>query len=210
MDFAKVHNTQNCLLVMVEKMKLCIDTQCTAAALLTDLSKAFECINHKLLIAKLNSYRFHYNSLKLLYDYLLRRKQRVKINNTLSEWTNIESGVPQGSILGPMLSNIFINDIFYFMEDTDITNYANDNTPYTTHTDINIAIKTLDSNGNKILGPMLFNIFINDIFYFMEDTDITNYADDNTPYTTHTDLNIAIKTLILGFVRFYGCFIVEH
>ena len=49
-----------------------------------------------------------------------------------------------------MLFNIFINDIFYFMEDTDITNYADDNTPYTTHTDFNIAIKTLEGNGNKI------------------------------------------------------------
>ena len=76
--FRKGNNTENCLLVMVEKMKLCIDTQGTAAALLTDLSKAFDCINHKLLIAKLNTYGFYYNSLKVLYDYLLRRKQREK------------------------------------------------------------------------------------------------------------------------------------
>ena len=134
--FHKGHNTQNCLLVIVENMKLCIDNQGTTAALLTDLSKAFDCIKHKQLIAKLNSYELHYESLKLLYDYLLRRKQRAKINNSLSEWTNIESGIPQGSILGPMLFNILINDIFYFMDDVNITNYADDNTPYTSHTDV--------------------------------------------------------------------------
>ena len=73
--FRKGHNTQNCHMVMVENMKLFIHNQGKVAALLTDLLKAFPCIKHKILIAKLNSYGLHYDSLKLLYDYLLRRKQ---------------------------------------------------------------------------------------------------------------------------------------
>ena len=74
----------------------------------------------------------------------------MKINNSQSEWTNIESGIPQGSILGPMLINIFINDIFYFMDGVNITNYADDNTPYTSHTDVTVALKILEPNRNNI------------------------------------------------------------
>ena len=137
---------------MAENMRRCIDSKGTAAALLTDLSKAFDCINHKLLIAKLNTYGFGYNALKLIFDYLSRRRQRVKINDTLSKWSNIECGIPQGSILGPLLFNILINDIFYFMNNTKITNYADGNTPYICDKNFDIALNILESDGNTIFN----------------------------------------------------------
>ena len=68
--------------------------------LLTDLSKAFDCLVHDLLIAKLHAYGFDYLSLKLIYSYLTGRKQRVRVNAQFSEWNHLEFGVPQGSILG--------------------------------------------------------------------------------------------------------------
>ena len=150
--FRKGHSPQHCLLVMVKNMRRCIDSKRTAAALLTDLSKSFDCINHRLLIAKLNTYGFGYNALKLIFDYLSRRRQRVKINDTLSKWSNIACGVPQGSILGPLLFNIFINDILYFMNNTKITNYADDNTPYICDINIDIALNILESDGNTIFN----------------------------------------------------------
>ena len=82
----------------------------------------------------------------MIFDYLSRLRQRVKINDTLSKWLNIECGVPQGSIFGPLLFNIFINDIFYFMNNTKITNYANDNTPYICDKNIDIALRTGSKN----------------------------------------------------------------
>ena len=101
-------------------------------------------------------------SLKLLNNYLYNRKQRTKINSTFSEWVNIIFGVPQGSILGPLLFNIYINDIFLFKEETDITNYADDNTPFVCcsnetevinklkHEDAEIFIQWFKDNGLKL------------------------------------------------------------
>ena len=75
-----------------------------------DLSKAYDCVPHNLLIAKLEYYGVDKASLRLLLDYLTRRKQRTKIGSSFSSWCDINTGLSQGSILGPLLYNIFIND----------------------------------------------------------------------------------------------------
>ena len=98
--------------------------------LLTDLSKAFDCLRHDLIVAKLHAYGFSIESLRLINSYLTERKQKVKINNQFSSWMDISFGVPQGSILGPLLFNIFLCDMFLFCKDVDFASYADDNTPY--------------------------------------------------------------------------------
>ena len=96
-----------------------------------DLSKAFDTINHDLLIAKLHVYRFSEESLKLIKSYLTGRWQTAKLNTGFSKWTEILLWVPQGFILGPLLFNIYINDSFFSTENTNICIYVEDTTFYT-------------------------------------------------------------------------------
>ena len=99
-------------------------------AVFIDLSKAFDCLNHDLLIAKLDAYGFTRLALTYIRSYLRDRKQRVKMNGSYSEWRNINHGVPQGSVLGPLLFNIYINDLFISVSNSLICNYADDTTIY--------------------------------------------------------------------------------
>ena len=126
--FRKNHNSQYSLLKMVEVWKKNIDKGNEIAAILMGLSKAFDTINHSSLLAKLKAYGFSIASLKLMQSYLCNRFQRTSVNASLSEWKEIETEVPQGSILGPLLFNIFLNDLFYFINNGNLCNYTDDNT----------------------------------------------------------------------------------
>ena len=102
-----------------------------------DLSKVFDTITHDLLIAKLYAYGFNKESPKLLQSYLSTRWHRAKINNQFSSWKELIQGVPQGSVLAALFVNIYLNDLFYLAESTNVCNFPDDSTFYACDKDLN-------------------------------------------------------------------------
>ena len=109
-----------------------------------DLSKAFDCIPHGLLIAKLHAYGLSMDAIIFIYLYMKRRKQGVKINDSESLFKILLSGVPQGSILGPILFNIFIHDLLFFINEAKLANFADDNTIHAAKRDLNELLRLLE------------------------------------------------------------------
>ena len=117
-----------------------VDNKGNGGTILMDLSKAFDTINDALLIAKLHVYGFSKESLKLIKIHLTNKWKRTKLNTGFSKWTEILSGVQQGSVLGPLLFNVYINDLFFLNEKTNVCNYADDTTFYAYDSHLNHLI----------------------------------------------------------------------
>ena len=137
-------------MTMTGKWRQFLDKMGHEGALLTDLSTAFDCIDHELLIAKLHANGFDNDTLKFIYSYLKRKKRRIKINSSHSSFAEILFGVPQGSILGPLLFNAYICDLFYNIDDLDFARFADGNTPYSCLSDMISVVGQLKAGIDKI------------------------------------------------------------
>ena len=133
---------------VIEDWKRHVDSGKVVASLLMDLSKAFDCLPHKLLVAKMHAYGFDVLACTLMASYLTDRRQRIKYHGINSEWSVLNKGVPQGSVMGPILYNVFVNDLLYGTNE-DFYNYADDNT-------ISVAGFSMSAVSNRLSSNALF------------------------------------------------------
>ena len=173
--YRRHYSCQTILLKFVEDVKSALDGGNKMGTAFMDLSKAFDCLPHGRLIVKLHAYSFSMSACELLSNYLSNRQQCVKILNNRSTWRTLSKGVPQGSIHGPLLFNVFMNDMFLFMKNCNFYNYADDNFVSRSSPDVNvilsnlkndcqISLKWFDDNGMKA-NPSKFKFMIISLEY---------------------------------------------
>ena len=144
--FRKGYSCQSTFLNMIEHFKCAIDTGEYIACISMGISKALDCLPHCLTICKLHAYGLSRNACTLIGSYLYQRNQRVKIRNIKSEWKEMSKGVHQGLILGPLIFNIFMNDLFYFVKSGNLFNYADDNSVSVNNKELDIVRRCNDTN----------------------------------------------------------------
>ena len=145
-------------LKIIEDWKKALDENKFVGAILMDLSKAFDCLPHDLLLLKMQTYGLSNSALDLLQSYLYQKKKCIEVNNICSSFETMYKGVPQGSILGPILFNILINDIFNVVDESIIYNYADDNTLSYADTDIKKVVQNLEDDSLKLLDWFDYNL----------------------------------------------------
>ena len=150
--YRKGYNSQHVLIRLLEEWRQHLDNNKVVGGVFMDLSKAFDCVSHDLLIANLVAYSVEENLLMYIYSYLSNRKQCVRINNVHSRFQNVIPGVPQGSIVGPALSNCFFDDFFYFIDKTSVPNFADDNSLSAFESNIKNLKLILESETKKAIS----------------------------------------------------------
>ena len=142
--YRKKYSAEHAIIRVTEKIHKTLDSKGVPGRISKDLSKAFDCRPHDLLIVKLNAYGFGAQSVRLIANYLSNRRQRVKIGNTYSSWPETKTGAPQGSVLDSLIFNILIYDFIYLIKQLEVCNFADDNSIFPCDNSFEVVASSLE------------------------------------------------------------------
>ena len=150
--FRAKYSTTDALLYATEKIRSDIDNNKMVAAAFLDLSKAFDSISHEILLEKLENLGFDQIAISFIGSYLSNRTQKVVIQNTSSDWIDLYQGVPQGTILGPLLFNLYVNSMqSAIQEPCELVQYADDTFLFVSNECLNTAVSQLETNAANLV-----------------------------------------------------------
>ena len=148
--YRKKQSCETTLVRLTEDWKLAMDSKQFIEILSTDMSKAFDSLHPSLMINKLKAYGFSEESLSLMRSYFSNRQNRVKLNGVTSSWKDAVRGCPQGSSFGPLLWNIFQNDMTYIVNNASMSMYADDHQLYVKAYSVDCVEQFLTNGGHTI------------------------------------------------------------
>ena len=148
--YRSTFSCETTLLRLIEDCKQAADNGHSSVMLSTDMSKAFDSLHPKLLLAKLKAYGLSDSALTLVRSYFSNREKRTRVQgNCTSEWGAVNRGCPQGSSLGPLLWNVYQNDLFYCGVNSQLSAYTDDHQLYYSNKDLNTATEVIKNDGTK-------------------------------------------------------------
>ena len=148
--FRPLHSTESCLTHLNDRILEGCDKGCYTGMILIDLQKAFDTLDHKLLLSKLSLMNFSNETINWFKSYLCDRTFLVNVESSFSDPADLKCGVPQGSILGPLLFLLYINDLPQAVKDCDVRLYADDTCISYTHKTVKTIEDKLNSDFNTL------------------------------------------------------------
>ena len=150
--FRQKHSCQTALIKLIDQWMADIDKGDTIGSMFIDFRKAFDLVDHIILKQKLAAYELNDTSLRWFTSYLESRKQSIQYDRGMTSFTNIKSGVPQGSILGPTLFLLFVNDLPLFLKHCYCDLFADDTTVHTSSSDTNKINEEISADFVEIIN----------------------------------------------------------
>ena len=199
--FREKHSTSHAILQLLDKISNSIDDSSHTLGIFLDLSKAFDTVNHKILLSKLAHYGIRGIALEWFRSYLTKRHQFVSINGCVSSLAEISHGVPQGSILGPLLFSIYINDFDKSSNLLSFILFADDSNLFYTHSNLNVLFDTVNSELNNISSWIRANklsLNIKKTSFMLFSKKVTHH-----PQIVYIDNNQIPRTDCLKFLGLY-------
>jgi hypothetical protein len=197
--FRKQHSAEHATMELSDILLNNLDKKGTPMSIHLDLSKAFDTLDHDILLQKLNLYGIQATSLSWFRSYLTNRKQFVDINQHSSTPLLISTGVPQGSILGPLLFILYINDIVYSSDFFQFIMYADDTTLICNKTPTHSTYETFIQRVNKELNNIFIWLCVNKLSLNVLKTKYMVYRNKNKP-TQIGDIEVEINNIVIDRV----------